>query len=463
MSLGMLRLFKIFILSCIVSQALIAKDHNLNFELIKKGTQDNNTLLIVGGIQGDEPGGFMAASLLSTHYEITKGSVWIVPNLNFYSIINRSRGSYGDMNRKFADIPKNDPDYEDVQRIKSYITSPEVKLVLNLHDGSGFYRKKHIDYLHSPYRWGQSSIIDQANIDVEAYGNLEEIATRICKKVNKNLLKDEHVYNVHNTHTKMGDKEMEKTLTYFAINNGKAAFGNEASKQLPVHERAYYHLLALEEYMNIMGIEFERKFDLEPLALKSVIDYDIYMTFYNEKIKLPLAEVRKYINYFPIKKDGSIDFEPSSPVMTIIKNKNNTYSIHYGNRRLAILKPDFFNVDDRNETVKFKIDGEEKDIKIGSLINVSEDFMVVPNEYRVNVIGYINKQKKNESGLSIRQKEIIKRFSVDTKGDIYRIEFYSKEDNKFAGMVMVKFKKKDKFEKPLSIVSSDSSKAISKM
>ncbi len=76
-----------------------------------------------------------------------------------------------------------------------------------------------------------------------------------------------------------GDKEMEKSLTYYAINNGKAAFGNEASKNLPLHERTYYHLLALEKYMNIMGIEFEREFDLNSKSVKDVIDDDIYISF----------------------------------------------------------------------------------------------------------------------------------------------------------------------------------------
>ena len=53
-----------------------------DFTLHRLGT-GNPALLVVGGIQGDEPGGFSAASLLVTHYRITSGSVWVVPNLNF--------------------------------------------------------------------------------------------------------------------------------------------------------------------------------------------------------------------------------------------------------------------------------------------------------------------------------------------------------------------------------------------
>jgi len=440
MNLGMLKLFKLFFIFLLL-QNLHANSSDLNFKLIKKGIQDDNTLLIVGGIQGDEPGGFMAASLIATHYEITKGSVWIVPNLNFNSIIKRSRGPFGDMNRKFAYISDKDPDFDDVERIKELIKKPEVKLILNLHDGSGYFRKKYIDKKHSPYKWGQSSIIDQSSLDIPMYGNLEEISKRICKKVNANLIRKEDIYHTHNTKTKLGDKEMEKTLTYYAINNGKAAFGNEASKELPVHERTYYHLLALEEYMSVMGIEFKRKFDLKPLALRNVINNDIYISFYDDKIKLPLSQVRSHISYFPIKKDGSLDFKPSSPIMTVIKNNNSTYSIHYGNRRLSILKPDFLDVGENNGNVKFKIDGEERDIEIGSVIDVTNSFYVYPNNYRVNVIGYIHNNRKNEAGLKIRKKDIVKRFSVDRKGELYRVEFYNKDDNKFQGMVLINFSK----------------------
>jgi len=436
MNLGILKLFKI-LLAVVLIQNVYAANKSFDFDLIKKGQNDDNTLLIVGGIQGDEPGGFMAASLITTHYTIKKGSVWVVPNLNFYSIIKRSRGPYGDMNRKFAEIPKNDPDYDSIQRIKNYISSDNVKLILNLHDGSGYYRKKHIDNMHSPKRWGQSSIIDQENLPVEKYGNLQEISQRVCTYLNKNLIRNEDSYLVHNTKTRMGDKEMEKTLTYFAINNGKAAFGNEASKSLPVHERAYYHLQALEEYMRVMGIEFTRSFELTPKSVKNALDNDIFISLYDDKIKLPLSQIRNYLKYFPIKKDGSLDFTPSNPLTTIIK-KGNIYSIHYGNRQMVKLKADYLDMENDNPNIKINVDGLEKSVEFGSIINAVNDFYISPNtKYRVNVIGYKNKKQKNESGLKIKKRQILKRFSIDKKGKIYRIEFY--KDKNFAGMILVNF------------------------
>lgn len=439
----MLKLFSslaIFVFSTI----LFANTNTYNFELVKKGIEDNNTLLVVGGIQGDEPGGFMAASLLSTHYDITKGSVWIVPNLNFYSIIKRSRGPFGDMNRKFANLSEEDPEYHIVDRIKGYIEKDNVKLIVNLHDGSGFFRHKYIDSLHSPYKWGQCSIIDQEKIDSK-YGNLKEISQDVCNHVNNYLIKPEHAYRLHNTKTAQGDKEMAKTLTFFAINKGKAAFGNEASKELPTHERVYYHLLALEKYMHVMGIEFKRKFTLSPLEVKNVLDNDISISFYGEKITLPLSEIKNIVSYFPVQKDKKIDFIPSSPIMTVIK-KDGYYTIQYGNRRIAKLTPDYFDIDESsNEKITFEVDGVMKKYQLGTVIDVKNDFLIYPNDqFRVNVIGYVNKNYPNEMGIKIKKDHILKRFSIDKKGKLFRVEFYKKDKNnkeKFAGMIIVRFDK----------------------
>ena len=450
MNLGILRLFKLFF-TLLLLQNLYANNQSFDFDFIKKGKEDNNTLLIIGGIQGDEPGGFMAASLISTHYKIKKGSVWVVPNLNFYSIIERNRGPFGDMNRKFASISSNDPDYNSIQRIKDYISSDEVKLVLNLHDGSGFYREKHIDRLHSPLRWGQSAIIDQSTINTPYYGNLKEIAQKVCNSVNQNLISSSHHYKVKNTQTRLGDKEMEKTLTYFSINNKKAAFANEASKSLPLHERTYYHLLAIEKYMEIMGIEFERHFPLKPLAVKNVIDHDIYISFYDEKIQLPLSEIRSILRYFPVKKDGTLEFNPSSPLLTVIK-KDEGYAIHYGNRKLALLRPDYFEHENVDKKINIDIDGKEFSVPLGSMINVNKNFKIKPiKDLRVNVIGFVHKNS-NEAGVTVSKRNLLKRFSIDKSGKIFRVEFY--KENKFAGMVLVNF---DKTETRISYNKNKSS------
>jgi len=432
---GTLKLYKLFFILLIGT--FLNASTVFDFDLIKKGQENNNTLLVIGGIQGDEPGGFISASLLATHYEITEGSLWIVPNLNFYSIIKRSRGPYGDMNRKFAYLSKSDPEYETIQRIKGYIQSDKVKLIVNLHDGSGFYRKNYEDKEHSPYKWGQCSIIDQKTIKIDKYSDLKEISSQVVEHVNANLLRDEDKYHTHNTKTREGDKEMEKTLTYFAINNSKAAFGNEASKNLPTHERAYYHLLALEKYMDIVGIKYKRKFTLSANGVYRAINDDIYISLYDGKIKLPLSQIRDSLKYFPIKKDAEVEFKASNPLLHIVK-RGNIYTIHYGNRQLAKLKADYQEYDKPNNIVTLEVDGKLKEVMFGSIINVENNFLVKKNkQYRINVIGYTNKSKI-ETEIKIKNSQIAKRFSVDKQGQVYRVEYY--KDRKFAGMVLVKFK-----------------------
>ncbi|MEA1920339.1 MAG: M99 family carboxypeptidase catalytic domain-containing protein [Campylobacterota bacterium] len=414
--------------------------HALDFFLDKKENNvSDSTLLIVGGIQGDEPGGFNAASIISTHYEITKGNVWIVPNLNFESIIKRSRGVYGDMNRKFATLKPSDPEFETVENIKSIIIDDQVDLVLNLHDGSGFYRPTYIDNKHSPYRWGQSCIIDQESIDTPKYGNLKEIAEFVSDKVNENLMKEEHRFHVHNTKTREGDMEMAKTLTYYAINNNKPAFGNEGSKEFGTHYRVYYHLLAVEAYMEYMGIAFKRKFSLTPKAIKSVINEDYQVTLF-EKITLPTKGIRSTLRYIPTDKDKKV-FYSNNPLICAIKEGKN-YKIHYGNSRITSLSPQFFHYDDSLKSVDVAVDGEINQVEPGAIIKVHDHFKVLSKEgYRVNVIGYSN-SKKIETGVAIHKKEMPKRFSVDKEGTTFRVEVY--KGDKFSGMFLVKFETKSR-------------------
>lgn len=411
------------------------------FDIIKKGVQNDNTLLVVGGIQGDEPGGFMAASLMTTHYDIQKGSVWIVPNLNFYSIIKRSRGPFGDMNRKFAALSKDDPEYETVQRIKKYITDEQVKLILNLHDGSGFYRPTYIDRWHQPRTWGQSSVIDQEILhNVEKYGNTYEISEEVVAYLNKFLLKEEHRYRTKNTHTKFNktheEQEMAKTLTYYAVTHGKAAFGHETSKSLNVSQRVYYKLIAIEKYMDIMGIKYKRKFPLTLAGVKHALNDDISITFNDTNIKMPLKDIRNIQNYFPVKKDGIVTYLPSNPLIKIIK-QDDIYSVYYGNRRLTRLVADYTEYLNFDTEITINIDNQTKKIKFGDTINVSKDFSVIDDKrFRVNVIGYTNKSGI-ETDKKISKNMFMQRYSIEKNGNIYRIEFY--KNKKFAGMILVNF------------------------
>jgi len=411
---------------------------SLDFTLHKlNAAQPGNVVLIVAGIQGDEPGGFNAAALLTTHYKVTRGGIWVVPNLNFLSIVNRTRGVYGDLNRKFANLSKTDPEYPTIARIKAIITDKRVSAVLNLHDGSGFFRHTYIDPQRNPKRWGQCIIIDRRGIEAERYSDLAGIAQAVTTDVNHQLIDGDHRLHVHNTRTHLGNAEMAKTLTYFATCQGKPAFGLEVSKSFPTHLRAYYHLRMIESFLTKMGVAFERRFTLDPAGIKKAINSNNTLAFYDRKILLDMRNARRRLGFFPLQKNADITFTASNPLLTVVKTKN-SYRIFHGNRRLTRLYPQYFEYDSSLRSLHMKIDDIDTEVQLGGVVGVNRNFMIKPTTgYRVNIIGFTRKGTRDETGIPVELDNIHKRYSVDKKGRVYRIEVY-KED-KFTGMVMVNF------------------------
>ena len=191
---------------------------NLSFELFKKESNEKgNTLLIIGGIHGDEPGGYFAPAFLEKYYEIKSGNVWIIPDLNADSIMANNRGLYDDMNRKFSYIEKNDPDYDTVTKVKEIILDKKVDLILNLHDGYGFYRNKYENAIFNPNAWGQATIIDQEKITgLDKFGNLDEIANQVNDSLNNDNLFKDYPHNLTQKEQEIFDKEKPYWTNFFA-------------------------------------------------------------------------------------------------------------------------------------------------------------------------------------------------------------------------------------------------------
>lgn len=417
---------------------LLAADFTLHQQ---QGTQTGPTLLVVGGIQGDEPGGFNAAALLATRYRINTGNLWVVPNLNFPSIIKRTRGLHGDMNRKFETLAPSDPEYAQITRIKKIITDPAVDLVLNLHDGSGFYTPEYRDKLHNPDRWGQSCIIDQAELPGVPFGQLERLSQAAIANVNKLAVANEHQFHLKNTRTRVSETDMKQSLTYFAVRHNKPACGIEATKNLPTHLRSYYHLAALEAYMTQIGIDYSRDFQLTPAGVKKALKENIQLSFGNGRIKLELDNLRPTLQYFPLPKAKNLQFQSNNPLVAVIPYPDQ-YRIHYGNNRLSFLKPEFFDYDESLDSVKILVDGLPLQVPFGEKIRVTNDFLVdPPNGYRVNVIGFRRSGRNNEAGLKINKREVVQQYSIDKSGQVFRVEVY--RQNRFSGMILVDFSNRE--------------------
>lgn len=400
----------------------------LDFSVISKGKNydDNNTVLIFGGIQGDEPGGFHAASLLISDYKITKGRLLIAPNLAFKSIIARSRGTHGDLNRKFAKLSKKDPDYATIQRIKRLILRKDVSMIINLHDGSGYYSPVFISQMNNPARWGNSAIIDQKSLENAKYKELEKIASQTVANINKTLVSKHHKYHLKNTKTLQdNDKEMLKALTFFATKNNKSSFANEASKNLPTHLRVYYHLLAIESYLKVAGVHFKRDFPLTPAGVKAAINKPIYIELFKNSL-IYLDKSREVLRYVPFPVNEPMTYRASNELSAIMPQKSSFY-IQYGNRFKMRLYPQYFYFKNTQSGAKIRLDGKIIDAKFASLLKVKKSFFIPPIKgVRINVIGLT--KGKDESGIKINLNMLKKRYSMDKAGKIYRVEFYLLKD-----------------------------------
>ncbi|WP_198306275.1 M99 family carboxypeptidase catalytic domain-containing protein [Arcobacter vandammei] len=414
---------------------------NKEFTLYKKeANEDGNTLLIIGGIHGDEPGGYFAPSFFEKHYKITKGAVWVAPSVNIDSMVANQRGLYKDMNRKFSTLDKKDSDYANVQKIKKIITDKQVDLILNLHDGHGFYRKEYENAIFNPRAWGQATIIDQEKIhSLEKFGNLDEIASKVRDALNQDkLFQDFHYFGVKNTETKAKDEEQQLSLTYFAVTNNKPAFAIETSKNITdLTHKVIYQLKSIEEFMNVMEIGFERDFDVNNYdSVKKLVE-DFGTLTINNNIKLNLTDIKKELRFVPMKaKQNNFDFDHN---IANIKNVKNSFEIYIGNQKVTTLTPQIFEIYEVKDKIKIEVDGKTIETKLGEIIEVENNFKIDKSAYRVNIIGYSKEGVDSEDNILLERKDIQDAYSIDKNNQEYRAEFY--KDNKFCGMIIIKFKK----------------------
>ncbi|MDH1975660.1 M99 family carboxypeptidase catalytic domain-containing protein [Aliarcobacter butzleri] len=413
---------------------------NRDFSIYKKEAQTpSHTLLIIGGIHGDEPGAYFAPAFFEKYYKITKGSVWVIPNINGDSIIANQRGIYNDMNRKFSVIEKDDPDYFIIERVKKIILDKKVDLILNLHDGHGFYRETYENAIFNPKAWGQATIIDQDKINgLNKFGDLDNIATKVRNNLNNDkLFQEYHSFGVKNTQTKFKDEQQQLSLTYFAVTNNKPAFAIETSKNITdLTEKVIYQLKSMEEFMKIMDIEFQRDFDINNYEEVKKRLFDFGEVKINENIAFDLSDTRKILRFVPLKKENNeFKFENSLGATKIVDNK---YEVYIGNINVTNLFPQVFDIKEYKDSIKIEVDGKVINTKLGEVIDVKNSFKIVKNDFfRVNVIGFSKTGVDSEDDILLKKSDMVDSFSIDTNNKQYRVEFY--KENNFYGMITINF------------------------
>ncbi len=224
------------------------------------GKNPGNTLLLIGGIQGNEPGGFLSADLYAD-MSLQTGNLIVVPRANFYSIITNQRDPHGDMNRKFTHEDNSSSMEDEIVTILKQLIS-ESDFLLNLHDGSGYYYPEYIDKWRNPSCFGQSVIADSEKFRIPETNEvilLGEMAQQVIDEVNRDINNDLYRFHFLNTRTGEEDsphKEQRKSATYYALNiHHVPAFGVETSKFLPSTDlKVLFHNMVINAFMKRFGI-----------------------------------------------------------------------------------------------------------------------------------------------------------------------------------------------------------------
>jgi hypothetical protein len=149
----------------------------------------------------------------------------------------------------------------------------EADIILNLHQGYGFYSPVWIDQTRNPVRWGQSNIIDISTYDLPDGKSLdlEHFAREVAQEINSKLADKRYHFHVNNTHTfskRSVHQEQRKSLTCYALTwKHKLALGIEATKNCPLPQGISYLTMAVNGMLERAGIEAETFPSITPASI----------------------------------------------------------------------------------------------------------------------------------------------------------------------------------------------------
>jgi len=202
------------------------------FRSLKKGP-----VVLLFAPHGDErSAGYMLIRLLRS-WRPDRGTLVISPVPVPEAWRAKRRFWIEDLNRQFAPESFNFTPVDLIaSEVKYLIRRYKPGLLLNIHEGWGFFRKAWRDY-------GQSIVVDTMP--------LARRAERLAKRINRKIPSRKH-------HFIPALKPMSGTLTYWAQEQGIPAFGVEVSRLLPLRLKLHYQFLVLRAFLKESGITLRR-------------------------------------------------------------------------------------------------------------------------------------------------------------------------------------------------------------
>jgi hypothetical protein len=202
---------------------------------VKTGAQSGPTIVVIGGLHGDEPAGYLAARHLKT-WKITRGKLVLVPDAHIEAIRRGVRAYPRNMNRLFPGNPNGDAMERLAFEIWDLIKQSKPDLVLTLHESRGF----HAD---DPKRYGQTFTYD--------FPELSPQFRKVAARVNTAIAPRKH-------HFLQFVDPFPTCPTYVCWKHLKVpATSIETAKPLPLKTRISYQLAALRGFFDEWGLGYQ--------------------------------------------------------------------------------------------------------------------------------------------------------------------------------------------------------------
>ena len=211
---------------------------------VKTGAETGPTLLVLGGMHGDETAGYLAAEQLLT-WEIKRGTLVVLPRAHRLAIERNERAYPGNMNAMFPGDAQGDLMHRLAAAIWELIKITKPDLLLTLHESVGFHREE-------PERFGQTLTYD--------FEGLTPLMQLVLDRVNPDLLEEWEKFCLF-------VKPYKTCPTYCA---GKwlnlRATSIETCRQLPRDVRVREQLMMVMGFMDHLGMDYAPAGDLPRLS-----------------------------------------------------------------------------------------------------------------------------------------------------------------------------------------------------
>lgn len=204
---------------------------------VKRSGLPGPTVVVIGGVHGDEPAGYLAARKLA-NWRIRSGTLVVMPEASRQAIRRGVRGYPEDLNRQFPGRS----DGSDMERLahaifQDVIAAPAPDLLLSLHESVELHAR-------DPSRYGQTLTYDS--------DELTPLMERALGRVNEDIDTPLHKFVPF-------CKPIATCPTYHAYRRlGVPATGIETSRTLPLDTRVRYQLMVTMAFLDEFGMRYEQ-------------------------------------------------------------------------------------------------------------------------------------------------------------------------------------------------------------